>query len=81
VIDERSARSLDLTAADSNIFDVSGKFTSTSNYTADLRTGSSSGVKSLEETLITKKVDYRIFTSNVAIRGAKWSREDVFAQP
>lgn len=74
-IDEVSADRLNLTAASSNVFGLSGKFTATANYSNDLlrNPGAGSGV-SLENTLVTQKVNYRIFTTSVAIRSAKWSR-------
>ena len=66
--DEKSAVNLGLTGtAQSNIFKTSSLFTNTQNYAADLAT--------LETTLIASHVRYRIFTTNVHIRAAKWSRE------
>ena len=51
----------------SNIFNTSTLFTNTQNFAADLA--------SLETTLVNTHVRYRIFTTNVHIRAAKWSRE------
>jgi uncharacterized protein (TIGR02599 family) len=79
VIDERSANKLELTSADADIFKVSGKFTDTLKFDDDLRLSSNS--ESLEKVLTAKRVDYRIFNSKVAIRGAKWSRQDVIPTP
>jgi uncharacterized protein (TIGR02599 family) len=79
VIDERSANMLELTSADADIFKVSGKFTETLKFDEDLRLSSNS--ESLEKVLTAKRVDYRVFNSKVAIRGAKWSRQDVIPTP
>ena len=59
--------SLDSTKAD--VFEIvkSSLFTDTRKLSADLAT--------LEGTLATKRLRYRIFTTNVQIRSAKWSRE------
>jgi len=77
-IDEVSASRLRLDAGKSDIFKLSGKFTDTSKYTADLvvKPGAAADA-SLENTLIDKKVSYRFFTTNIPIRAAKWSREQV----
>jgi uncharacterized protein (TIGR02599 family) len=74
-IDEASADRLNLTAASSNVFGLSAKFSTTANYSSDLlrNPGAGSGA-SLENTLVALKVNYRIFTTSVAIRSAKWSR-------
>jgi hypothetical protein len=66
---------------------TTGKFSSTGSYSSDLRLNPNSAYGapagrgqtldqggSLENTLIGAKVSYHIFTSNVLIRGAKWSR-------
>ncbi len=68
-IDEKSAERLDLDSAKSDVFGIvsSNLFKNTANFTADLAT--------LETTLAQTKVRYRIFTTNVHIRAAKWSRE------
>ena len=77
-IDETSAVRLNLAAASADIFNVSTKFTSTLQYTADLAANSSGNSKSsLENSLIAKKVNYRVFTTNIPIRAAKWSRNEV----
>jgi uncharacterized protein (TIGR02599 family) len=68
-IDDRSAEKLGLDSTKSDVFEIvkSKLFTNTANFTDDLAT--------LEATLAQKKVRYRIFTTNVHIRAAKWSRE------
>jgi hypothetical protein len=32
-------------------------------------------LRTLEDYLNSKRIDYRVFTSNVILKGAKWSRE------
>jgi len=46
---------------------LTGLFTEAANYDQDLAT--------LQATLQRKKLNYRVFSTNVSIRGAKWSRE------
>jgi len=90
-IDEASAARLNLNANSTNIFGLvwkapasgAAKFTSTSNYESDLyyQNPASPGtvnMNSLEKTLINLHLNYRIFTANVSIRGAKWSRSQNF---
>ena len=72
-IDETSAARLNLNSASGDIFSLSSKFSDTTKYTGDLKF--QTGGASLENTLISMKVNYRIFTSNVPIRAAKWSRD------
>jgi uncharacterized protein (TIGR02599 family) len=73
-IDERSAELLNLTEPTWDLFNVSTKFKQTADLSRDLlREGGATD--SLEQQLIDRKVAYRIFTTNVQIRGAKWSRE------
>jgi uncharacterized protein (TIGR02599 family) len=66
-IDDKSADKLDLDATKADVFGVSKLFQDTQKFDADLAT--------LETTLTQNKVRYRIFTTNVHIRAAKWSRE------
>ena len=69
-IDEKSAASLGLSSSgDSDIFKISTLFSDTTKFAEDIAT--------LEQTLATKRVKYRIFTTNVQIRAAKWSREQI----
>jgi hypothetical protein len=59
------------------VFKVNNKFRSSSNFDSDLHLSKTIPVDadtSLEAELIRQKVNYRIFTSNVPIRAAKWSR-------
>jgi uncharacterized protein (TIGR02599 family) len=66
-IDEVSARRLD-TGATPPEFGLTGLFQTASSYEADL--------EKLHKYLSDndKKINYRIFTANVSIQGAKWSR-------
>lgn len=69
-VDEKSAEKLGLSSiGDVNVFGLSSLFADTAKFTADLAT--------FEKTLATKRVRYRIFTTNVQIRAAKWSREQI----
>jgi uncharacterized protein (TIGR02599 family) len=72
-MDTNSARKLNLTAADVDPFKIKDKFKETKNFAKDLY--ASAGDDSLERTLIQKKIAYRIFTTSVAIKAAKWSQE------
>ena len=68
-MDDKSAETLDLDSTKADVFAIvkSNLFADTRKFTADLAT--------LEGTLATKRLRYRIFTTNVHIRAAKWSRE------
>ena len=68
-IDDKSAEKLDLDSTKADVFGIvkSKLFADTRKLTADLAT--------LEGTLGRKHLRYRIFTTNVHIRAAKWSRE------
>jgi hypothetical protein len=35
------------------------------------------GAESLEKRMIDKRLNYRIFTTNIYLRGAKWSKEQL----
>ncbi|MEI6071371.1 MAG: Verru_Chthon cassette protein C [Verrucomicrobiae bacterium] len=48
---------------------LGGLFTIASLYADDLAT--------LEKYLVDKRINYRIFTTNISIKGAKWSREQI----
>ena len=64
-IDEVSARRLENGSAPPDL-GLTGLFQSTSSYDTNLET--------LRTSLADKKINYRIFTANVSIQGAKWSR-------
>jgi len=73
-IDEGSADRLSLDSTKANLLGVATKFANTANFTSDLSIDSTA-TNSLEKTLVRLKARYRIFTTNVHIRGAKWSRD------
>jgi uncharacterized protein (TIGR02599 family) len=76
-IDEASATRLNLTASSTDLFNVSNKFSDTARFTTDLAIASlSNSTASLENSLVSKKVNYRVFTTSVPIRSAKWSRDE-----
>jgi uncharacterized protein (TIGR02599 family) len=64
-IDEVSARRLE-TGATPPVLGLTGLFQTASSYDANLAT--------LRTNLNDRKINYRIFTANVSIQGAKWSR-------
>jgi uncharacterized protein (TIGR02599 family) len=72
-IDETSAIRIGLSDKSGDIFNVAKKFTASADYGKDLLVTRDTG--SLEATLIQRGVNYRIFNTNVTIRGAKWSRQ------
>ncbi len=74
-IDETSAQRLNFGKKTDDPFGLKAKkrFTKSADFTKDLL--QSGDVDSLENQLIRKRAGYRIFSTNVVIRGAKWSRE------
>ena len=75
-IDEQSATRLNLADGAEDVFGLKAKFTDPAEYDRDLLREANGG-SSLEDELIKKRVSYRIFSTNVPIRGAKWSRQQV----
>lgn len=80
-IDETSAARLATGADPGNTgimpdLGLSGFFQVSANYQQDLLydPANSPSQDSLEKRLVAKKLNYRIFTSEVSIKGAKWSR-------
>ena len=71
VIDDKSAEKLALDSSKADLFEIvkSKLFADTRNFTDDLAT--------LEGTLARRHMRHRIFTTNVHIRTAKWSREQI----
>ena len=66
-IDETSAKRMS-DADNTNLqSQLGGLFSDATMYSADLAT--------LEAYLVSKRINYRTFTSNISIKGAKWSRE------
>lgn len=78
-IDEASARRLNLRNITDDPLEIQnpGRFVSAGDFKKDLLydQASSTGLDSLEKRLIDKRMNYRIFTHNIPIRGAKWSQE------
>lgn len=78
-IDEASARQLDLRDITDDPLGIQNSecFISAGDFKEDLLydQSSSTGLDSLEKRLIDRRMNYRIFTQNVTIRGAKWSQE------
>jgi uncharacterized protein (TIGR02599 family) len=66
VIDEPSARRLDR-GTQMPDFGLSGLFQNASRMNGDLNT--------LESNLVKQRIQYRVFSTNVRIKGAKWSKE------
>ena len=75
-IDEASAMRMSNADA-ANLASLLGNlFTSSAQFETDLRKDpTNSSDTSLEAYLIRHKINYRIFTTNVSLRGAKWSRK------
>jgi uncharacterized protein (TIGR02599 family) len=71
--DETSISQLGYTTADADPLGLATKFRNSREFTTDALLAG--GAESIESKLIERKVGYRIFTTNVIIRGAKWSRE------
>ncbi len=72
-VDEAGAQKLGYSQATLDPLGLSSKFKESKDYSEDLLT--SGPPDSLENKLIAKRVNYRVFSTNVVIRGAKWSRE------
>ena len=53
----------------STLFQTVGDTTNADN------TGYAQDLQTLQNTLLANRLDYRVFTSNVSIKGAKWSRD------
>lgn len=69
-IDELSARRLDNGSAEPDFgIDIDGLFENAEDYEADL--------EAVETALAGKGINYRVFTTNVTINGAKWSTEQI----
>ncbi|MEI6536910.1 MAG: prepilin-type cleavage/methylation domain-containing protein, partial [Verrucomicrobiaceae bacterium] len=69
-LDESSAARIDRESTQPGVgelgVDLTSLFTNASQYSTDLKT--------LEQALQSKRLQYRVFTTEVAIPGAKWSR-------
>lgn len=74
-IDEASAQRLNLTGNSEEIFGLQEKFQRANMFRQDLHLDPlSSEDASLENKLVALKVNYRVFTTAVPIRAAKWSQ-------
>lgn len=73
--DEVSIARLGYTDTDEDPLSLAAKFRDSREFTSELLLAG--GEESIESQLIARKAGYRIFTTNVVIRGAKWSREQV----
>lgn len=79
-IDELSAQRIGSSALEDDLFKVrdANFLTDSTKYAADLLynpSDPSPAMDSLEKRLIDAKVNYRIFSTNIYLRGAKWSKE------
>ena len=72
-VDEVSAERLGFDSAHADPLKLAKKFVRSRDYTRDLLLAG--GPESVESQLIAQRANYRILTTNVVIRGAKWSRE------
>ena len=75
-IDEASAQRL--TPADNTDIQAAlgPLFKNAANYEDDLKINPAAAADaSLENLLVTRRINYRVFTTQIAIKGAKWSRE------
>ena len=52
-------------------------FVSAGSLTDNTKPGYAKDLKTLQNTLVTKKINFRVFTSDVSIKAAKWSRAQV----
>jgi hypothetical protein len=71
--DELGASRLGYSETSTDPLNVASRFQRSADFTRDLLIAG--GGDSLESMLIARRANYRIFTTNVVIRGAKWSRE------
>jgi uncharacterized protein (TIGR02599 family) len=71
-IDEASAVRLNFSRGTPDFFGLAAHFRQSADYSQELlRSGAAD---SLENRLIAQHINYRIFTTNVQLRGSKWSR-------
>jgi uncharacterized protein (TIGR02599 family) len=75
-IDEASAVRMSADDVNNLTAELESLFSKASQFETDLRKDpTASSDASLESYLIKHKINYRIFTANVSLRGAKWSRK------
>jgi len=74
-IDELSAKRMSDGEQDELKTLIDGLFRSVGSTTDPSVSGYARDLQTLESALISRRINYRIFSSNVAIKAAKWSRE------
>ena len=72
-IDEASASRLDTGATPPDL-GLAGLFTTVGDVTNEANPGYARDLKTLRDQLAAKRINYRVFTTTVSVRGAKWSR-------
>jgi uncharacterized protein (TIGR02599 family) len=72
-ISEESAIRMGNTGSTALLAKINTLFSNATNYTSDLRAPPDGSATSLESYLIQNKINYHIFTTDVAIKSAKWS--------
>ncbi len=72
-ISEESAIRMGNTGSAALLAKINTLFSNATNYTSDLRAPPDGSANSLESYLIQNKISYHIFTTDVAIKSAKWS--------
>jgi uncharacterized protein (TIGR02599 family) len=74
-IDEGTALRRGPTESDKDPFGLESRLMRSREYSRDVLRSESGDTDSLEDQLIEARANYRVFTTNVVVRGAKWSRE------
>lgn len=74
-IDETSAQRMTDTDRSALRDLIAGLFQKAGDTTDSTTDGYAKDLKTLEDYLNSKRIDYRVFSSNVILKGAKWSRE------
>jgi len=76
-IDELSAKRIGAAGMDGINTTLNGLFTTAGSTIDPTVAGFAKDLKTLEAYLIQKHINYRIFTTDISIKGAKWSRQQV----
>jgi len=71
-MDEASAGRMNFQSGTKDFFALKERFLQSADHTRDLLQTGDTG--SLENALISRKANYRIFSTNIQLQGAKWSR-------
>lgn len=74
-IDEQSANRMSTADQDSLKSQLNGLFQTVGSTTNPSAGGYAKDLATLEDYLVTNNISYRIFTSNVSLKAAKWSRD------